>query len=146
MFKLNPWSTQHARVVLLVACSYACSALAASPPAASVRPSGCSTPLRPGHWQSAGGNDWWVRCEGNEIFWLGMNRAEPNAPAGRAWSHVGYGTLTGKVIRLRWADIPLGTDTLAGAIEVTVVSETEMVVSKDHGVFGLSRWRWVGEH
>lgn len=137
---------QQSLLALFIACTCACAALAQTPPAAPVQQPACSTPLRTGHWQSAGGNDWWVRCQGNEVFWLGMNRAEATTPAGRAWSHVGYGTLSGKVIRLRWADIPLGTDTLAGVIEVTVVSETEMVVSKDDGVFGQSRWHWVAEH
>ena len=118
-------------------------------PRTPARPSGspaCAASLRDGHWQSAGGNDWWVVCRGDEVFWLGMNKPAGDTLAGRAWAHVAYGHLRGTTLSLRWADIPLGTADTDGAIEVAVLSDTTMAVSRDDGVFGKPQWHWVGAH
>jgi hypothetical protein len=111
-------------------------------PAPASRP--CRVSLRQGHWQTPGHNEFWLRCDGDEVFWLGMNKATGDAALGSLWAHVGYGRVEGRVIQLRWADIPFGADTTAGRIEVTVMTDTTMSVSRDDGVFGRAEWHWVG--
>lgn len=116
-------------------------AMAGSTPPA--RPS-CAAALRQGRWETPGQNRFWLRCDGGELFWLGMNKASGDTLQGASWTNVGYGTIRGRTIVLRWADVPFGADTTAGHTEISILSDSTLAVSKDDGQMGKATWHWVG--
>jgi hypothetical protein len=129
--------------VTLLTAAVAFSALSSSARRPGEDTAPCRIPLQQGHWQTPGRNEFWLRCDADEVFWLGMNKAVGDTAMGSRWAHVGYGRLQGRVIHLRWADVPFGADTTAGSIEITVLTDSTMIVTRDDGVFGRAEWHWV---
>lgn len=99
--------------------------------------------IKPGFWQSAGNNPFWINVVNNSVFWLGMNQKTNDVNFGENWCHVGHGTIKGNKIELSWADIPAGEDQLSGKIIIQIIDETHIKVIEDSGSFGKSEWRWI---
>lgn len=103
----------------------------------------CSVALRPGRWQSRGGNVFWIQCVGNEVFWLGMNRKHDSVQQGSSWTQVGHGTVRGRVVDLVWSDIPYGTIMTGGRIQLRLEADTLLRLTRDDGPFGEPGLHWV---
>ncbi len=103
----------------------------------------CSVQLRSGRWRTPGGNYFWIQCAGSEIFWLGMNRASRDRSEGAMWTQVGHGIVQGANIELSWSDVPYGSITTWGHIELKVEADTVLQVVRDDGPCGISRIAWV---
>jgi len=102
-----------------------------------------NSPIKPGFWQSAGKNPFWINVVDNQVFWLGMNQETKDANPGENWCHVGHGEINDNKIELLWADIPAGKDQLHGKISIEIIDETHMKVIEDSGNFGKSEWIWL---
>lgn len=105
----------------------------------------CFVPLRPGHWRTSGGNDFWIQCVGTEVFWLGMNSGSDTARRGAKWTQVGHGTIQGDLITLRWSDVPYGTIRTEGTIQLRVRADSVLRVVRDDGPVGRPEIRWVAD-
>lgn len=99
--------------------------------------------IKPGFWQSAGHNPFWINIVGDHVYWLGMNKPVSDKNFGENWCHVGYGQIIGDKIELSWADVPAGNDQLHGNIILEIISDTHIKVIQDSGNFGKSEWKWV---
>ncbi|MGI8508274.1 MAG: hypothetical protein ACR2MQ_03015 [Gemmatimonadaceae bacterium] len=63
---------------------------------------------------------------------------------GATGTQVGYGTVHGDRIDLRWSDIPYGTIRTGGRIQLKVSADTVLQVTRDDGLFGMPTIiRWV---
>lgn len=110
--------------------------------AAATKPA-CAVALRPGRWQSNGGSSFWIQCTGTEVFWIGMNKGNDSVRQGAEWTQIGHGTVQGKLIELRWSDVPYGSIRTNGRLQLRVEADTLLRIIRDDGPFGMPRLRWV---
>jgi len=55
-------------------------------------------------------------------------------------SYVARGTISGKQIKLTWADVPPGPNRNNGILVLKIVSDIQLVATKRTGNFGGSSW------
>lgn len=95
----------------------------------------CSFPSAlTGVWKANDGGTYYVRENGNEIWWIGRSR-----DGGRSWSNVYSGVRNGSSITGKWADVPMGR-ARGGGIMNLQINGTELSRIEVTGGFGGSRW------
>jgi hypothetical protein len=96
---------------------------------------GCSTGLT-GVWQGDDGGTYYIRQNGDEIWWYGEQ-----APEYPVWANVAYCKIHGNVIDLKWADLPFkGTTKGGGTLELAVEDCNRLSWRGESGGFGGSIW------
>ena len=75
---------------------------------------------------------YYLRQVGDKIWWLGE---PPDSP--KIWANVAYGTITDNVIKVHWADVPMGTNRGVGTLDLAVSDGgNTLTVTKSSGGFG----------
>jgi hypothetical protein len=88
-----------------------------------------------GIWSSDSGGSYYIRQLQNEVWWYG--EASPTNPD---WSNVANGTLRGKIIQLKWSDVPKGSILNNGTLTLELTAEGKLVAKKKTGDFADSEW------
>jgi len=88
-----------------------------------------------GAWISDSGGTYYIRQLQGEIWWYG--ETQPNDPA---WSNVAYGAISGRTLKLKWADVPKGQIANNGILELELKPNGKLVATKKTGDFGDSEW------
>jgi hypothetical protein len=92
-----------------------------------------------GKWTANDGGTYYIRQQGNELWWYGQS-----SDGGNSWSNVLHATVLGDRASGRWADVPHGTIHSSGEMDLQVISETKLVASRRTGGFGGSEWTRQG--
>jgi hypothetical protein len=79
---------------------------------------GCAYDLT-GTWRGDDGGTYYIRQIGNDIFWFG--ELTPQNPG---WANVAYGTISGNIINLKWADVPKSGARGSGTLSLSVITLT----------------------
>jgi hypothetical protein len=91
-----------------------------------------------GLWAGNDGGRYYMRQVGSVLWWYG-SRTDP-ATQTIVWSNVAHGTISGKQIKLTWADVPQGPNRNNGILVLKIVSSGQLVATKRTGGFGGSSW------
>lgn len=86
-----------------------------------------------GTWDCTSGGTYYIRHEGDKIFWYGEN-----AKSGGA--NVAYGTIKEDEIKLDWADVPKSSFKNIGILILKVESEKKITTKDFTGNFGKKEW------
>ena len=87
-----------------------------------------------GTWTIQDGSKAYIRQIGNEIYFY----TEP-VPVNPFGASVAYGTMSGNIIRMKWADIPKGRNRNDGTYVFEVVADDVMVLKERTGNTGISQ-------
>lgn len=88
-----------------------------------------------GAWNSDSGGTYYIRQLQNEVWWYG--EASPTDPA---WSNVAQGTLRGKILQLKWSDVPKGSVMSNGVLTLELTADGKLIAKKKTGDFGDAEW------
>ncbi len=83
-----------------------------------------------GKWKCDAGGTYYIRHAGSEIYWLGQSDDD-----GAAWSHIFLGTLKGRTLTGKWADVPKGGAMGAGRLTLKIESPKSIKVTQQTGDF-----------
>ena len=87
-----------------------------------------------GTWTIQDGSKAYIRQIGNEIYFY----TEP-APVNPFGASVAYGTISGSIIRMKWADVPKGRNRNDGTYVFEVVSDDVIVLNERTGNTGIAQ-------
>jgi hypothetical protein len=100
-----------------------------------------------GVWKCNDGGTYYVRNLGREVWWFGHG-LHPH----QSFANVAYGRVEGeghtRVLRLKWADLPMGTTNIYGRLVLSLNFAiqfnrvTHMSLAECTGKFGGSLWTW----
>ena len=79
---------------------------------------------------SGGGGNYYIRQLGNEVLWYGEEIA-----VSPTWSNVAHGIIKGKIITVKWADVPKGAIMQSGKLVIRIDSNDELVLLEQEGEF-----------
>ena len=88
-----------------------------------------------GAWSSDSGGAYYIRQLQNEVWWYG--EASATDPG---WSNVAHGTMRGKIVLLKWADVPKGSIMGNGILTLELATDGRLVAKKKTGGFADSEW------
>ena len=92
-----------------------------------------------GIWSSDDGGTYYIRQIGNDIWWVGMS-----GDNGKTWTNVFKGVRNGNTVTGQWADVPRGSISSGGVLNLSVQGTKQSVSgfsrSQVTGGFGGSKW------
>jgi hypothetical protein len=91
-----------------------------------------------GDWRASTGEGIYIRQVNNTVWYYG----ESSAKNGN-WTSVGYGTLEGNTVKLNWADVPKGNESLMGTLSLNVTTDKELQVINQTGGWGGEEWQKI---
>ncbi|MDD4652512.1 MAG: hypothetical protein PHQ34_09810 [Methanothrix sp.] len=88
-----------------------------------------------GIWSCNDGGVYYIRQIGDNIWWFGEEPAE-----NRRWANAACGTISGRNLMIKYADVPAGTSTGYGTIEMDIVSNDELMAKDKPASYAGSQW------
>jgi hypothetical protein len=88
-----------------------------------------------GVWSCNDGGVYYIRQIGDHIWWFGEEPA-----ANPRWANAACGTIRGKSLTIKYADVPAGTSIGYGTIEMGIVSNDELAAKDKPESCAGSRW------
>jgi hypothetical protein len=88
-----------------------------------------------GVWSCNDGGVYYIRQIGDHIWWFGEEPA-----ANPRWANAACGTIRGKSLTIKYADVPAGTSIGYGTIEMDIVSNDELAAKDKPESYAGSRW------
>jgi hypothetical protein len=85
-----------------------------------------------GTWSAGNLGTFFIRQIGNEVWWFGED--DPLTPT---WSNIAHGFIEGKIVKLKWIDVPKGTSQLQGTVEFEIKYPDRIVRTAETGGFGV---------
>ena len=122
-----------AKLISLAACTLV-SGAALAPVAAPAAQICVPPPGLTGHWRGNDQGDYYIRQNGSEVWWVGMD----STTDGRGWTHAFRGGRSGNSIIGVWADVRGNSG--AGSMRLTVTGMTMVRNSASGSGFGGTRW------
>lgn len=86
-----------------------------------------------GVWHCSDGGVYYIRQDGNTVWWLGMDNGQ-----GTSWSNVFFGHVYGNTLQGSWADVPRGTFRNRGSLVIRL--ESQNTLRKTGGSDGFGTW------
>jgi hypothetical protein len=90
-----------------------------------------------GVWQTdhERGGFYYINQSGEDVWWLGeQTSSEPQ------WCNIAWGRIDGKVVRLRWGDVPKGRINSDGTLVLKIVDHETLEAVGSSGGFAAKRW------
>src|SRR3954447_12672089 len=91
-----------------------------------------------GYWKANDQGTYYMRQIGSVLWWYGS--LVDSSTHATVFSNVARGTISGKQIKLTWADVPPGPNRNNGILVLKIVSDIQLVATKRTGNFGGSSW------
>src|SRR4051794_26536772 len=92
-----------------------------------------------GYWKANDQGTYYMRQIGSVLWWYGS--LVDSVTHATVFSNVARGTISGKQIKLTWADVPPGPNRNNGILVLKIVSDIQLVATKRTGNFGGFSWR-----
>lgn len=88
-----------------------------------------------GVWSCNDEGVYYIRQIGQDVWWDGEEQTQDPR-----WANAAYGTISGKKLTVRYADVPEGRATGYGTIELEIISNDELVAKDKPASYAGSRW------
>jgi hypothetical protein len=112
-------------------------------------PTGCSAdaaqepgPLT-GVWDVDDGGLYYLRQIGVCVWWFGTTQREIGEGPPSGWANVALGTVEGDVLRLEWADVPLGHILGGGTLVLAIAEGGDQLVKFAETGTGFGGMTWT---
>jgi len=87
------------------------------------------------HWNCTDGGTYYITQVGDQVWWFGQS-----ADAGKSWSNVFHGQVTGNLISGSWADVAKGSSQNSGELVLSIESNKKIKIVRQTGGFSGSEW------
>jgi hypothetical protein len=88
-----------------------------------------------GVWSCNDGGIYYIRQVGDYVWWYGEEPA-----ASPRWANAAFGTISGRSLAIKYADVPAGTTTGYGTIVLEMVSNDELRAKSKPASYAGSHW------
>jgi hypothetical protein len=88
-----------------------------------------------GVWSCNDGGVYYIRQVGDYVWWYGEEPA-----ANPRWANAAFGTISGKSLEIKYADMPAGITTGYGTIELEILSNNELTAKSKPASYAGSHW------
>jgi hypothetical protein len=88
-----------------------------------------------GVWSCNDGGVYYLRQVGDYVWWYGEEQA-----ANPRWANAAFGSISGNGLGIKYADVPAGTTTGYGTIELEIVSNDELTAESKPASYAGSHW------